>query len=63
LEHEEPRPTFLFDINILPIIRCNQQAALHSPLFNYTPLVIGGTDKNKQLTIIKPTQTGIYRNK
>ncbi len=45
------------------IIRINRQAALHSALFNYTPLVIGGTDKNKQLTIIKPTQTGINRNK
>jgi hypothetical protein len=32
-------------------------------LFNYTPLVIGGIDKNKQLTIVKPTQTGINRNK
>jgi hypothetical protein len=34
-------------------------------LFNYTytPLVIGGTDKNKQLTIAKPMQTGINRNK
>jgi len=32
-------------------------------LFNYTPLVIGGTDKNKQLTIAKPMQTGINHNK
>jgi hypothetical protein len=38
------------------------QAALHSALINYTPLVIGGTDKHKQLTIVKPTQTGINRN-
>jgi hypothetical protein len=30
---------------------------------NYTPLVIGGADKNKQLTIVKPTQTGINQNK
>jgi hypothetical protein len=45
------------------IIRCKRQAALHSALFNYTPLVIRGTSKNKQLTIIKPTQTGINRNK
>jgi hypothetical protein len=45
------------------IIRWNRQAALHSALFNYAPLVIGGTDKNKQLAIIKPTQTGINRNK
>jgi hypothetical protein len=45
------------------IIRCNRQAALHSALFIYTPLVLGGTDKNKQLAIITPTQTGINRNK
>jgi hypothetical protein len=32
-------------------------------MFNYTPLVIRRTSKNKQLTIVKPTQTGIYRNK
>ncbi len=43
-------------------MRSNRQAALHSALFNYTPLVIGGTDKNKQLTIFKPTQTGINSN-
>jgi hypothetical protein len=41
------------------IIRCNRQAALHSALFNYTPLVIGGTDKNKQLTIAKPMQLAL----
>jgi hypothetical protein len=45
------------------IVRCKRQAALHSALFNYTPLVIRRTSKNKQLTIVKPTQTGIYRNK
>ncbi len=39
------------------------KAALLSVLFNYTPLVIGGTDENKQLTIMKPTQTDINRNK
>ncbi len=44
-------------------MRCNRQAALHSALLNYTPLVIGRINKNKQLTIIKPTQTGINRNK
>jgi hypothetical protein len=43
--------------------RSKRQAALHSALFNYTPLVIGGTDKNKQLTNFKPTQTGINRHK
>jgi hypothetical protein len=45
------------------IVRCNRQAALHSALFNYNPLVIRRTSKNKQLTIIKPTQTGIHRKK
>jgi hypothetical protein len=45
------------------IIRCNRQAALHSALCNYTPLVIRGIDKNKQLTIAKPMLTGINRNK
>jgi hypothetical protein len=57
---------FLYLLPILRqfrIIRCNRQAALHSALFNYTPLVLEGTDKNKQLTIIKPMQTGINRNK
>ncbi len=43
-------------------MRSNRQAALDSALLNYTPLVIGGTDKNKQLTIVKPTQTAINRN-
>ncbi len=57
---------FFYLIQILRwfiIIRCKQQAALHSALFNYTPLVVGRTDKNKQLTNFKPTQTGINRNK
>ncbi len=44
-------------------MRSNRQAPLNSALFNYTPLVIGRTDKNKQLTIIKPTQSGINRKK
>ncbi len=59
------RQLFLLDTNIMliRIIRCNRQAALHSALLNYTPLVIGGTDKNKQLAIIKPTKNGINRNK
>ncbi len=38
------------------IIRCKRQAALLSALFNYTPLVIRRTDKNKQLTIVNPHQ-------
>ncbi len=29
----------------------------------FSPLVIGGTGKYKQLTIVKPTQTGINCNK
>ncbi len=36
---------------------------IHSALFNYTPLVFSGIDKNKQLIIIKPTQAGINCNK
>jgi hypothetical protein len=56
---------FLLDTNNTPIQnnKMQRQAALHSALFNYTPLVSRGTSKNKQLTIIKPTQTGINRNK
>jgi hypothetical protein len=38
-------------------------AALYSVQFNYTPLVIRRTDENKQLTIVKPTETGINGNK
>jgi hypothetical protein len=38
------------------IVRCNRQAALHSAMFNYTPLIIGGADKNKQLTNITVSQ-------
>ena len=34
------------------IVRCNRQAALHSAMNNYTPLVIGGADKNKQLPLL-----------
>jgi hypothetical protein len=56
-------------LNMMPIlrqfiiVRCKRQAALHSALFNYTPLVIRGASKNKQPTIIKPTQAGINCNK
>jgi hypothetical protein len=65
MEFAEPTPTFLLGSNITPIQnnKMQAQAALHSALFNYTPLVIRRTDKNKQLTIVKPTQTGINRNK
>ena len=59
------RQLFLLDpiLRRFRIVRCNRQAALHSAMNNYTPLAIGGADKNKQLTNIKPTQTGINRNK
>ncbi len=65
-DYAESAPTFFYLKPILcrfRIIRCNRQAALQSVMFNYTPLVIRGTDKNKQLTNIKPRQTGINRNK
>jgi hypothetical protein len=55
------------DANITPI---QNNKALAASSFTFipvqlycTPLVIGGTDKNKQLSIIKPMQTGINRNK
>jgi hypothetical protein len=57
-DHAGPTPTFFYLIPILRrfrIIRCNRQATLHSALFNYAPFVIGGTNKNKQLNIIKLT--------
>jgi hypothetical protein len=56
---------FLLDTNITPIQNNKMQEAssFTFSMFNYTPLVIRGTSKNKQLTIIKPTQTGINRNK
>jgi hypothetical protein len=61
------RQLFLLDTNITTIQNNKMQAAssftVHSALFNYTLHLIGETDKNKQLTIIKPTQTGINRNK
>jgi hypothetical protein len=59
------RQLFLLDpiLRRFRILRCNRQAALHSAMYIYTPLGIGGADKNKQLTNIKPTQTGINRNK
>jgi hypothetical protein len=76
LEHRLPKYTILWsvqelrrlsllDTNITPI-QNNKTPAANSFTFNpvqYTPLVIRGTDKNKQLTVIKPTQTGINRNK
>jgi hypothetical protein len=50
MELAEPTPTFLLDTNITPIQNRKMQAASS---FTLNP-VIGGTDKNKQLTIIKP---------
>ena len=59
------RQLFLLDpiLHRFGIIRCNRQVAVHSAMLNYTPLVIGGTEKYKQLVIVKPTHTGINRNK
>jgi hypothetical protein len=63
MEHAEPTNFFLLGTSNTPIQNDKMQvaAALHSALFNYTPFVIGGTDK--ELTIIKPTQSSINRNK
>jgi hypothetical protein len=51
----------------LLLVQYKQQA---SPLLSmkkyciqYTPLVISRNDKNKQLTVVKPTQTGMNHNK
>jgi hypothetical protein len=52
----------LLDTNITPIQNNQMQlrAALHSALFIYTTIAIGGSDKNKQLTITyKANATGI----
>ncbi len=55
------RRLFLLSTTITPIQNNKMQAAssLHSALFNYTPLVIRRTDKNKQLTIVEPTQMAL----
>jgi hypothetical protein len=50
----------------MTLIQNNKALAAGSFTFNpvhYTQLVIRGTDKNKQLIIVKPTQNGINRNK
>jgi hypothetical protein len=50
---------FLYMIPILrrfKLIKCNRQAALHSALFNYTPLVISGDRQKYTSNIIDPTQ-------
>jgi hypothetical protein len=64
MERAEPTQTFFLDTNITPIQKSMMQLA-SSFTFNPAqyPLVIGGTGKNNQPTIIKPTQTGINRNK
>jgi hypothetical protein len=42
-----------------------QQTNLLLSMHNYTPLLISGNNKNEKyaINIIKPTQTGINRNK
>jgi hypothetical protein len=59
------RQLSLHGTNITPIQNNKVQPAssFASAQFNYTLLVIRRTDKNKQLTIVKPMQTGINRNK
>jgi hypothetical protein len=44
-------------------VQYKQQANPLLSMNKYTSLVIGRNDKNKQLTIIKPTQTGVNRTK
>jgi hypothetical protein len=55
MERAEPTQTFFY------LIPCNRQEALHSALFNYTPLVI--SDDRKKYAANEPTQTGIYWKK
>jgi hypothetical protein len=50
------RQLFLLDINMTPIQNNTVQGASS---FTFGPVQLYYTDKNKQLTIIKPTQTGI----
>jgi hypothetical protein len=47
----------------LLLVQFKQQANPLLSMNKNTPFVISRNDKNKQLTIIKPTQTGINRNK
>jgi hypothetical protein len=55
----------LHDTNSAPIRNNNAtgKQLYIQQLYIYTPLVIGGTEKNKQLNIAKPMQTGNNRNK
>jgi hypothetical protein len=66
MEHAELMPTFLLDTNITPIQKNKMLAAscfTFSLVQFYSTCNLGGTDNKKQLTIIKPTQTGINCNK
>ncbi len=47
----------------LLLVQYKQQANPLLSMNKYTPHVVNRNDKNKQLTIIKPTQTGINRYK
>ncbi len=47
----------------LLLVQHKKQVIPFLSMYKYSPLVIRRNDKNKQLTIIKPTQTGINRNK
>jgi hypothetical protein len=58
-------PIFLLETNITPV---QNNKALTASSFTFNPLQIystcnKGTDKNKQLTFVKPTQNGINCNK
>jgi hypothetical protein len=64
MEHAEHTQTFFYLIPLLcrfRIVTRNRQEALHSALFNYTPLVVSG-DRQKY-TVNEQKQTGIYRKK
>jgi hypothetical protein len=47
----------------LLLVQYKQQANPLISMDKYTPLVISRNDKNNQLILIKPTKTGINRNK
>jgi hypothetical protein len=65
MESADTTPIFLHGTNIARIWNNKMQPAssfTFSPVQLYSTWV-GGTDKNKQLTIAKPMQTGINHNK
>jgi hypothetical protein len=65
MEYAEPTPTFLLDTNIM-LTQNSKMPPAGSFTFNPIQLYstsLGGLKKNKQLTIIKPTKTGINRKK